>query len=143
MTYLENTRFDSQREQRFTSVHASHMILICRPPLMSRKSVQKPTVSLDNTNSHPLFIQVWNWKSSTCLCVVLWKIDHGSLLTNVVRAHRNMTSDDAHVLETTGISTSRKTTMLGWSGILILRMLVSTFNPYNWSTFFGVSLWAI
>ncbi|RHN64891.1 hypothetical protein MtrunA17_Chr4g0073981 [Medicago truncatula] len=101
------------------------------------------SVSLDNTNSHPLFIQVWNWKSSTCLCVVLWKIDHGSLLTNVVRAHRNMTSDDAHVLETTGISTSRKTTMLGWSGILILRMLVSTFNPYNWSTFFGVSLWAI
>jgi hypothetical protein len=48
----------------------------------------------DTTNIHSLFDQVWQWKGPTRVRTILWKLAHGSLLTNAVRAHRQMTNDD-------------------------------------------------
>jgi mannosylglycoprotein endo-beta-mannosidase len=48
----------------------------------------------DITNVSPLFDQVWHWQGPNRIRAILWKLAHGSLMTNAVRAHRQMTTDD-------------------------------------------------
>jgi hypothetical protein len=48
----------------------------------------------DTTNVSPLFDQVWHWQGPNRIRTILWKLAHGSLMTNAVRAHRQMTTDD-------------------------------------------------
>jgi hypothetical protein len=48
----------------------------------------------DALNVHPLFNHIWHWKGLTQIHSVLWKLACRLLLTNAVRAHRQMTTND-------------------------------------------------
>jgi hypothetical protein len=50
----------------------------------------------DALNVHPLFNHILHWKGPTQIHPVLWKFACGLLLTNAVRAHRQISPGNHH-----------------------------------------------
>ncbi|XP_045791426.1 uncharacterized protein LOC123886131 [Trifolium pratense] len=83
----------------------------------------------DNTNVSPLFDQVWHWRGPTRIRAVLWKLAHGSLLTNAF-----ITEDNWAKLFSLGL--------YGWLEWNITTKHIGASNT-DWPTSFGVSVWSL
>ncbi|KAK2446428.1 hypothetical protein QL285_017240 [Trifolium repens] len=120
------------------------------------------------TNVSPLLDQVWHWQGLNRIRTILWKLAHGSLMTNAVRAHRQMTTDDTcprcqthpetimHMLrdcEDAQNYWNQFITEDNWAKFFSLGLYawlewnisnnhIGASNTY-WPTFFGVSVWSL
>lgn len=61
--------------------------------VFTTKSAYATIAGFSNITTQPIFQVIWKWQGAERIKILLWKLGHGSLMTNMERKRRKMTTD--------------------------------------------------